>query len=153
MNTNNLTGINLDNIPSILMRDIYPDSYFCFAPLVLLLACDPQLELFTGDIMLNSNGALNFTSTSNETIGNMLQDVANLMVSVGLIDASSMPEWLINQNTTVDWFLNGISAMNFMPDASFDPLKFPFVSPVPLEQINKNLDTYFLSASEAFTGR
>ncbi|KAF8998223.1 hypothetical protein BDQ17DRAFT_1328881 [Cyathus striatus] len=130
-----MRNINLDNIPSVPMRDIYPDSYFCFAPLVSLLVCDPQLELFT-------------TSTSSETIGNMPQDVANLMISAGLIDASSTPEWPINQNTTVDWFLNGISAKIFMPDASFDPSKSPFVSPMPLEQINTNLNAYFLSASK-----
>ncbi|KAF8988180.1 hypothetical protein BDQ17DRAFT_1435173 [Cyathus striatus] len=147
-------GFNLDNIPTSQTDQIFnlTDLLFTAAPLISLLVCDPHFELSTGDVTLHPDGSLEVSNTTGVPLGNMQQNVTNFMFSTGMIDVVTYSE--LNeaiQSSTLSWFMNDIAATIFTSNPSFDPNKPPYITTLPLDQIEKNINAYFVSASKAFT--
>ncbi|KAF8987192.1 hypothetical protein BDQ17DRAFT_1335192 [Cyathus striatus] len=143
-------GFNLDNIPTSQTDQIFnsTDPLPTAAPLISLLVCDPHFELSTGDVTLHPDGSLEVSNTTGAPLGNMQQNVTNFMFSIGMIDVVTYSE---SSLSVLAWFMNDIAATIFTSNPSFDPTKPPYITTLPLDQIEKNINTYFVSASKAFT--
>ncbi|KAF8987374.1 hypothetical protein BDQ17DRAFT_1375175 [Cyathus striatus] len=153
-NSTDLAGINLDNTPTAETYISSPDARIS-APLISLLVCDPHLELSGGEITLRTDGFLEVSWSSGPLYGNMQQNLTNLTFTLGMIDVVSFSQVNLNdiilEDQTADWFMNDMSAKIFTANPSFNASKTPYIPPLPLLQINDNINKYFLSASKAFT--
>ncbi|KAF8998224.1 hypothetical protein BDQ17DRAFT_1362243 [Cyathus striatus] len=154
-NSTDLAGINLDNTPTVETNQILSPDARISAPLISLLACDPHLELSGGEITLRTDDFLEVSWSNDPLYGNMQQNLTNLTFTLGMIDVVSFSQVNLNdiilEDQTADWFMNDMSAKIFTANPSFNASKTPYIPPLPLLQINDNINKYFLSASKAFT--
>lgn len=94
------------------------------------------------------------TTTNSNFLGNLHPDSTKIIFAESLLFATSLPDDDFNADTGKAEFINfnTVAAKMFLtPPKSGDWHNASAIRPRPLEEINKEMDSYMLSALKAFT--
>ncbi|KAF9443596.1 hypothetical protein P691DRAFT_713076, partial [Macrolepiota fuliginosa MF-IS2] len=140
-----LLVLNLGNQPNILLPENTTGLGNDSPMIVTALVCDPQLKIVPATVTL-TQGSLHATSRAPPLINNILPGAANTTFSEGLLEATG------SVDPTTNWaFVNTIARVLFLTDPSLNYFDKPEgIKPLPLPQINQNMNKIMLSAAKAF---
>ncbi|KAF8994741.1 hypothetical protein BDQ17DRAFT_1366508, partial [Cyathus striatus] len=148
---NNL-DINLDGIPTFTnmsnvfsMNGIFNSSLFSF------LICDPRSNISSKMVSYFPKYHSLDIFEDSTLVGNMPQDVSNIIFSTSMLDAVAVMDEADGISAS-NMFLTRTANALFMSQSTFNVIPGnSSVQPFSLDRMNKNMNTYFLSASKAFT--
>lgn len=141
-------AVDLGNIPTTFVPSgvgITAASEIFIGPLASVLICDPHLNISGGRVRLSKDGTVNVIASGRPPIGNIASSAANLIFTTALQTALFAVEPLEINN-----FVNNVAAVMFMANSSVDWNSARNIPPLDLATINKNVDTFMLSAAKAF---
>ncbi|KAF9440640.1 hypothetical protein P691DRAFT_715523 [Macrolepiota fuliginosa MF-IS2] len=142
---NPLLVLNLEDQPNTLLPKNTTGLGNDDPMIVTALVCDPQLKIVPATVTL-TRGSLHATPHTPPLINNILPGAANTTFSEGLLEATG------SVDPTTNWaFVNTIARVLFLTDPSLNYFDKPEgIKPLPLPQINQNMNKIMLSAAKAF---
>ncbi|EKM82345.1 hypothetical protein AGABI1DRAFT_104370 [Agaricus bisporus var. burnettii JB137-S8] len=117
-----------------------------YAPLSSVLICDASPEISGGRIRITNDGTLKVIASGQTPIGNIPRSAANLIFTNAFQVALLETETLAKVNA-----VNNVASIMFMANSStVDWNTARNIRPLDLPSINKNMDTFMLSAAKAY---
>ncbi|KAF9446412.1 hypothetical protein P691DRAFT_803980 [Macrolepiota fuliginosa MF-IS2] len=114
-------------------------------PLASVLVCEPHPDISGGRVQLSSDGTISIIDSGRPATGNILPSAVNLMFTNALQSALISIEPLEQLNG-----VNNVASIMFMANSSVDWNSAQNIPTLDIATINKNMDTFLLSAAKAF---